>query len=282
MAFPTTNLNLSTVLTAYGRTGSMNGLRGVQAWNSDGTSITAPSTGNFSLLNIFGGRYSYNTNAQGPIPFTGTNMTVPSGVVSFVLILIGGGGGGGGAGGSYGSGLFYRAGGAGGGGAGGGYCVTPKLPYNAVSFQGAGVVFPSGGGGGRNGFGGNDTSDGVGGSPGNFAAYGYSYNNGPTLSFSASGGAGGGGGQRALIDRNGGNGGAGSPGGSFFGPGTTSPPSFNGFNGGRLSGLNFDNRLGGNSGGNTTEGVGGDGAGNGGGYGSNGGQGSISIIWYFT
>jgi hypothetical protein len=278
MAFPTSNLRLSTVLAAYGRTGGMNALRGVQAWNQDGTSVTVPSTGNFGLLATFGGRYPYNTVSQGPLPFTGTNMSVPNGAIKFVLELIGGGGGGGGAGGSYGSGMFYRSGGRGGGGAGGGYCVTPQLVYNSFSFQNASVSFPSGGAGGQNGFGGNNTADGVGGSPGAQASFLYD-----SQLYTATGGVGGGGGGRALIDTNGGDGAGGNPGGSFSGPGTTSPPSFNGINGGLGSFFSAERvRQGGNSGGGTTEGRGGDGAGRGGGYGNTGGNGAIYITWYFT
>jgi hypothetical protein len=271
MAFPTSNLSLSTVLAGYGRTGGINGLRGVQAWNSNGTSITAPSTGNFSLLTTFGGRYPYNTNPRGQL-FTGTNMAVPTGAIKFVVVLIGGGGGGGGAGGSYDTNILgipvRNSGGAGGGGAGGGLCVTPVLMYNASSFQNASVTFPIGGGGGQNGFGGNNTADGIGGNSGTQASFTY---NGQT--YAATGGVGGGGGQRGTIDREGGNGGGGSPGGSFSGPGTTSPQSFNGANGsGRTAGF---------SGGGTSEGQGGNGADRGGGYGNNGGNGAIYITWYF-
>jgi len=57
MTFSTTNLNLSVVLAAYGITsGKMSDLRGRQAWNPDGSFVTAPVTGNFPLLATFGGR----------------------------------------------------------------------------------------------------------------------------------------------------------------------------------------------------------------------------------
>lgn len=80
MSFPfaTTNLRLSTVLTAYGITnGSMNSLRGLTIYNSDGTTIVAPVTGNFSLLQTFGGR---TTEFTGTLPnntftvFSSANM----------------------------------------------------------------------------------------------------------------------------------------------------------------------------------------------------------------
>jgi hypothetical protein len=89
VTFPTSNLSLSTVLAAYGRTGNMNGLRGLYAHNPDGTFITVPPNGNFGLLATFGGRTNQFTgtlpNSAFPV-FSSPNMGAGLGL-SYILSL---------------------------------------------------------------------------------------------------------------------------------------------------------------------------------------------------
>lgn len=67
MAFPTTNLFLSTVLQAYTgiTTGTMNNLRGVTYYDSNGGIFNSPAIGvNFPLLQTFGGKFAHSTNGS--------------------------------------------------------------------------------------------------------------------------------------------------------------------------------------------------------------------------
>jgi len=276
MSFPfaTTDLKLSTVLTAYGITnGSMNSLRGVTVYNSNGTTIVAPQTGNFPLLQTFGGRFSLN-----PVLFTVTisstgNVTIPSPAtgrpppVAFFLTLAGGGGGGGGAGGDYKTNILgidvFRAGGQGCGGGGGAYLQTTRIPYTSGNNITVNSI-PTGGNGGQGGFGGNDTSDGSGGSSGVSASVTYQ---GQT--FIATGGSGGNPGFKGQSGGGGSDANQPVAGGSFSG--TNISDSSNGSVG--------VVRTGGTSGGGRVIGKGGDGGQ--GGSGSPGTSGTILISWYF-
>jgi hypothetical protein len=279
------DLKLSEVLNGYNiSTGKMTDLIGVTAWNSDGSYIVAPTNPTDFSLSIFRGRYPYNTNPQGPLPFTGANMTVPSNVISFALTLIGGGGGGGGGGGAF---IVY-GGGQGGGGGAGGTLVTSKLPYNSSLFAGITFISPTGGGAGAFGFGsqfGPPGSNGGLGGAGNPASV---YYNG--ITYSAFGGGSG-------NPGSGGNGtNAGTSGGGTSGGGFT-PNGITGSNGADGTAGNSGNGLPGTGGNNTTGQAGG--AGNNIGSGGNGGAGgvpnggngtaggagaagSMSITWYFV
>jgi len=273
MSFPfaTTNLRLSTVLTAYGITnGSMNSLRGLTIYNSDGTTIVAPVTGNFSLVSTFAGRFSLNPAAFTTVPSSTGNVTIPSSAtgrpppVAFVLTLAGGGGGGGGAGGDYDFFGNFKAGGEGCGGGGGAYLQTSRIPYTSGNNITVNSIPTAGNGGSRGNNGGSNPGDGSGGSAGETASITYQ---GQT--FFATGGSGGNPGFKGQS------GGGGSPanqpvaGGSFSG--TNISDSSNG-NAGFV-------RTGGTSGGGRIIGKGGDG-----GQGSDGSPGipgTILITWYF-
>jgi hypothetical protein len=67
MAFPPTNLSLSDVLESYTgiTTGSINNLRGVTYYDSNGGSFNAPAIGVlFPLLQTFGGKFAHSTNGS--------------------------------------------------------------------------------------------------------------------------------------------------------------------------------------------------------------------------
>jgi hypothetical protein len=264
MAFSSTNLKLSTVLSAYGiTTGKMRDLIGRRVYtvgDGVGTVITSP----FSLLGTFGGKFAFPTTAQGPVPFT-QGMAVPNGVVSFVLELIGGGGGGGGAAGDRYDvfGVFQGAGQQGGGGGGAGYCITPKLLYNPANYAAMSVSNPTSGGfGPYGGFSGQFPRNGVDGTPGGDAAITY---NGQTF--------------RATRGSNGG-GGIGQGGTAFAGSGGINVGGSGGAgqNGsGRNGGLDGSLGLNGRNGTLGQGGLGGQG-----GQGTGGGSGGIFVTWYFT
>ena len=137
MAFPTSNLQLSTVLQAYtGITaGTMDSLRGVTYYDSSGITYNAPAIGVlFPLLQTFGGKYSLS-----PAPFLQnitsdvSKLLPPAGrpiPTRFTTTMTGGSGGGGGGG----SGVF----------SGGGDGSTTPGSIGGV----AGTVNTGGGGGG--------------------------------------------------------------------------------------------------------------------------------------
>jgi hypothetical protein len=246
MAFPSTNLFLSTVLQAYTgiTTGSMNNLRSKYYY----TASNPPSilqqvgiTGSISL-GMFLGKTTYTgpfqvtqtITATGPISYP-ANAPLP---VRFSFTLTGGGGGGGGGG----QGGYHPSavGGEGGRGGSGALININNSPYS--------TTLPI-----------NVTALGNGGSPGGPNASGTSggdtvitYNN---VTYTAGGGGGGG------------LGGAGSDGPGAFGtggnPGVATPSGTNG---------GANNGGGGGFGGTPN---------NSGTPGSAGGSGSISITWYY-
>jgi hypothetical protein len=272
MAFPTSNLRLSTVLAAYGiTTGKMSDLKGKYYYTTSplSTLTQIPLNGPFSLSTLLGKTpwtgstssfFSYLTS-------TGTinspaNYPLPTAIA---IILTGGGGGGGGAGGDYNATFEFRPGGQGCGGGGGAYLLTNQIAYNSGNAITVNSM-PVGGFGGLGGFGGNNTSDGAAGNPGGPAIVTY----GGQI-FTANGGSGGNGGFRGQAGVAPGGANANQPvaGGSFSGSNLS--PSSNG-------GANGVVRNGGTSGnGQPSGGLGGQGN-----SGSNGIQGQIQIIWYFV
>jgi hypothetical protein len=246
MAFPTTNLSLSTVLQAYTgiTTGSINNLRSRYYYtpsNPPSTLQQVGTTGSISL-GLFLGKSVYTGPLQitqiitstGPITFP-PNTPLP---VRFSFTLEGGGGGGGGGG----AGGFHPSAIGGQGGRGGGGALinindasySTSLPINISSLGSGGAP----GGPNASGTSGGDTI--------------LTYNN---VTYTAGGGGGGG------------LGGAGSNGPGAFGtsgnPGVASPSGTNG-------GVN--NGGGGGPGGTPN---------NNGLAGFPGGPGSISITWYY-
>lgn len=101
MAFPTSNLYLSTVLQAYtGVTaGSMSSLRGVNYYDSTGVTYNAPAIGViFPLLQTFGGKYSSRASGSVSDPakktarnnFTFGSIGVAIGPQSISYLILGG------------------------------------------------------------------------------------------------------------------------------------------------------------------------------------------------
>jgi hypothetical protein len=264
MAFPSSNLSLTTVASAYNiNPKSLNGLRGLSYYDGPpgyaGT-VIPPVGVTFSLSALFG-KYPYNTNSLTQ-QVTTTTISLPAGrntPTGFSLSLVGGGGGGGGGGGRYNDGITNNGGGNGGGGGGAASLTTNILPYVSSAFSTISISLPTAGNGGGGGFGGLNTADGSNGSNGTSATVIY---NGVT--YSAGAGGGGFGGYRGLINRNGGQSAQGS--------------------GGTPTSINVASSVSGTGAADLqTGGVNGGGAGGGGeSSGSAGAAGSISITWYFT
>ena len=276
MAFPTSNLSLSAVLTAYGiTTGKMSDLRGKYYYSASPLSTlqTIPPSGNFSLQILLGQTPWTASTAPVSLPVTSAGVVnIPASYplpTGFSMTLIGGGGGGGGGGGAF----IATNGGDGGGGGAGGTLVTNFLPYNSTAIT---VTLPTAGGQGSGGSGsgtiGDPGNNGANGGVGGAAILVYNSN-----TYQGSGGGfgwGGGGGNGASS------GGDGTPGlgGSFTGPspstGTTgsNAGSPNIYDGGLIP----------------SDGRGGNGGqkgffngGNGGVGGVSASPGSINITWYY-
>jgi len=256
MAFPTSNLHLSTVCSAYNVTpASMNGLRGKTYYNTAGTPSTIPTSGDFLLSSLFG-KYSLDPTPILNQAVTSTPIALPAGrptPTGFVITLNGASGGGGGGGGSF---IAY-GGGSGGAGGGGAQVITGTIPYNQTLFSALTITFPTtagtAGGGGGGSSGGPLPGSGAGGGVGGNAVLVY---NGTT--YTANGGAGGSGGGGGNYTSQGGDGAAGAG-------GVASPSGTNGTNGAGGAG-----------------GGGGFPDGNNGNSGTAGTAGSVLISWYFT
>ncbi len=284
-------LSMNTIATALGvptnAPYSMSDFVGKTLYNTDGSTYTVPALPFTAPGGIYWFYGRYYTNPYVPpvtldyFPPTGI-ITPPSGYptpVSFALTLWGAGGGGGGGGGGWAS-IVNVGGGGGGGGAGGGNIVLSNIAYipSEQITVSIGIAGTAGGGSqGTDGF--------VGGNGGNTTLI---YNNN---TYTATGGAGGGGGNWGHNEPGIGQGGYGGGGGSPNGNGGQ-----NGGNGDQTSAFSTANGgyFGRAGGGRPGGGWGGGGSGGEGGSaspgpsstngasGNPGGDGVVTITWYFV
>jgi hypothetical protein len=277
MAFPTSNLSLSTVLTAYGKT-KMSELGGLYYYDSTPpyTQRIIPNTN--IALSIFFGKYWYNPADSRQDYTSRASVTIPPYVIRFTVELTGGGGGSGGCGGGFSDFAGQNQGGAGGGGGGGGFTSGIYVVTDSNRSLNIALTTPNGGAGGAGGSGSAGTRNGRPGSsgnPGSSAIFIFG-----SVSLTANPGSAGGGGDYAMVG-NAGNGGVGGAGGivSTAGPGGTATAGNAGGNSnqynpapGGLCGTGGTNGTGGTS----PTGTQSDGP-----QGSPGDMGSIFITWHY-
>jgi hypothetical protein len=272
-----TSISMSQLLTGFNLQGgtaitypfALTSLIGKTLYNADGSTYAVP--GGTLSLSYFYGRYFLNTapfsqsitaNATGLTP--PANRPTPTGII---VTMEGGGGGGGDGGTARQFDERIRGGGGGGGGGGGAQLITPLVSWPSITS--ISFIVPAGGSGGSDGDGGDGT-------PAQTTINGTAYiaNQGGKGLVGANG----------ILDNPpaaGGAGGAGGSGGTNTGAdgnvgGIGSTETTNGGAGGS----------GGNGGsGNSSGGAGGNGANDGSGRpsgGQPGGNGFITVTWYFT